>query len=305
MTSTDNQKQEFHIEITSDDKIALDYLAEVSGLSRQKIKTVMQQGCVWLEQKNQPVSRLRRAKKVLGTGNILHFYYDENILQQIPQPATLISDEGDYSIWNKPSGMFSQGSKWGDHCTIQRWAEKTLVPERVAFVVHRLDRAANGLIILAHKKKVAAQFGRMFEQRQITKIYQVLVEGCFTAVNANVIADTDENGSVTINAELDGKIAVSHVSVLKFDEINNQTLLEVNIETGRKHQIRKHLSGLGFPVVGDRLYGSSQLDKRSFDDSSNSDIANSDSAKGLDLQLSAVRLSFICPVSLQEKVFAL
>ena len=285
MTSNDNQKQEFHIEITTNDKIAVDYLAEVSGLSRQKIKTVMQQGCVWLEQENKPVTRLRRAKKLVSTGNILHFYYDENILQQTPQTATLISDEGDYSIWNKPSGMFSQGSKWGDHCTIQRWAEKNLVPERVAFVVHRLDRAANGLIILAHKKKVAAQFGRMFEQRKITKVYQVLVEGCFF--------EAAENGSITINTELDDKESVSHVTVLEFDETNNQTLLEVNIETGRKHQIRKHLSGLGFPVVGDRLYGSaSESSQGSLDGGNN-------------LQLSAVRLSFVCPVSQKEKVFKL
>ncbi|MEB8430736.1 RNA pseudouridine synthase [Cocleimonas sp. KMM 6892] len=295
MTQTDNQKQEFHIEIITDDKTAVDYLADASGLSRQKIKTVMQQGCVWLEQKKQPVSRLRRAKKRVTTGNVLHFYYDETILQQSPQSASLISDEGDYSVWNKPSGMFSQGSKWGDHCTIQRWAEKTLVPERVAFVVHRLDRAANGLIILAHKKKVAAQFGRMFEQRQITKVYQVLVEGRF--------ADVAENGSITIDDELDGKKSISHVTVLSFDENANRTLLAVNIETGRKHQIRKHLSGLGFPVVGDRLYGSATNPASKSD--SDTDILNSNDKEPEDLQLSAVRLSFICPISQAEKTFEL
>ncbi len=284
---TSPQKQEFHIEITSNDKTALDYLAVESGLSRQKIKTVMQQGCVWLEQgrdkstENKSVTRLRRAKKIVSAGSVLHFYYDENILQQKPQPATLISDEGDYSVWNKPSGMFSQGSKWGDHCTIQRWAEKNLVPERVAFVVHRLDRAANGLIILAHKKKVAAQFGRMFENREINKVYQVLVEGCFS--------DVAENGSISIDNELDGKKSISHITVLKFDVNINQSLLEVNIETGRKHQIRKHLSGFGFPVVGDRLYGSVS---QSFQ-------------PDRDLQLSAVFLSFVCPVSLKEKIFKL
>ena len=297
MPNTDNQKQEFHIEITSNDKTALDYIAVESGLSRQKIKTVMQQGCVWLEQGRKgsdnkdgentstSVMRLRRAKKLVSTGNTLHFYYDENILQQQPQAATLVSDEGGYSIWNKPSGMFSQGSKWGDHCTIQRWAEKHLVPERVAFVVHRLDRAANGLIILAHKKKVAAQFGKIFEERKISKVYQVLVEGCFS--------DVVENGSITIDTELDGKIAVSHVTLLNFDTDNNQSLLEVNIETGRKHQIRKHLSGLGFPVVGDRLYGSASPQ--------NTSQINPET----DLQLSAVRLSFICPVSQHEKAFQL
>ncbi len=259
----------------------------------------MQQGCVWLEQgrgkssDNKSVARLRRAKKLVNTGSVLHFYYDESILQQIPQPATLVSDEGDYSIWNKPSGMFSQGSKWGDHCTIQRWAEKHLVPERVAFVVHRLDRAANGLIILAHKKKVAAQFGRLFEERKIDKVYQVLVEGCFS--------DIGDNGSITIDTELDGKISVSHVTLLSFDTNNNQSLLEVNIETGRKHQIRKHLSGLGFPVVGDRLYGTASTSSKT----SLQTTAETETETDVDLQLSAVRLSFICPVSQKEKTFNL
>ncbi|PID33900.1 MAG: RNA pseudouridine synthase [Thiotrichales bacterium] len=283
-----NHKQEFHIEVTTHDKMALDYLAEASGLSRQKIKTVMQQGCVWLEQKNKPVTRLRRAKKTVSAGDILHFYYNESVLQQRPKPATLISDEGDYSVWDKPSGMFSQGSKWGDHCTIQRWAEKILIPERVAFVVHRLDRAANGLIILAHKKTVAAQFGQLFEQRKIIKRYQVLVEGHFL--------DIADNGFITIDNEIDGKKSISHVTVLKVDEINNRTLLGVTIETGRKHQIRKHLSGVGFPVVGDRLYGSG-LESSKETDKDSLDCKN-------DLQLSAVYLSFVCPVTQQEKVFS-
>jgi len=108
-------------------------------------------------------------------------------------PAILVEDCGDYSIWNKPSGMLSQGSKWGDHCTIYRWVEKNLQPERAAFVVHRLDRAATGLILLAHKKSVASQFSRLFEKREIYKRYLVKVKGDFSK---NL---TDKNDVFTIN----------------------------------------------------------------------------------------------------------
>lgn len=303
MTDQERQTQEFHIDIMTDDKTALDYLAEASGLSRQKLKAAMQKGCVWLEQnrggkiEHTSIARLRRAKKILTIGNVLHFYFDEKILEQVPQSAALVSDEGDYSIWNKPTGMFSQGSKWGDHCTIQRWAEKHLVPQRVSFVVHRLDRAANGLIILAHKKKVAAQFGRLFEQKKINKIYQVLVEGCFADVcfeiKPEIKAEKGKQDSITIDTELDGKHSVSHVRLLNFDEKNNQSLLEVVIETGRKHQIRKHLSGIGLPVVGDRLYGVKEQSPESLPQ------------QQIDLHLSAVALSFICPVSQVEKSYTL
>ena len=144
--------KEFHLPITQADMTAVDCLAEASGLSKQALKQAMQKGCVWLEQHNTRgdeklfIQRLRRAKRVLKVGETLHFYHDEAVLQEKPTEATLISDEGGYSIWNKPSGMRSQGSKWGDHCTLYRWAEQHLTPERPAFIVHRLDRAASGFV---------------------------------------------------------------------------------------------------------------------------------------------------------------
>lgn len=290
-------KQEFHIPITTDGKTAIDCLAEASDLSRQKIKKCMQQGCVWLERVKSPmtdvehlvdfkeavqqgyIQRLRRAKKVLNENQVLHFYYDESVLSNDAASATLIKDLGDYSIWNKPSGMLSQGSKWGDHCTVYRWAEKNLQPERSAFIVHRLDRAASGLMILAHKKSVASLFSRMFEQRSIDKRYLVDVEGDFSKMMPK-----DET-VVTINDAIDEKTAISHVTMLSFDSIKSTSTLEVKIETGRKHQIRKHLTNIGFPVVGDRLYGNG--------------------SETLDLQLQAKSLKFICPITEEVRTFTL
>ena len=268
-------KNEYHITIESNDVTAVEHLSNALSdleLSRQKIKQAMQKGCVCLETKDtrgQPyINRVRRAKKELTKGDILHCYYDEKVLNTKPSSATLVSDEGDYSIWNKPAGMLSQGSKWGDHCTIYRWAEKHLKPERPAFIVHRLDRAASGLIILAHKKQVASQFSSMFQQHEIEKHYQVMVHGCY------------DKSLKTINADIDNKTAMSHVSLLKYDAKKNESLLDVVIETGRKHQIRKHLSGSGYPVVGDRLYGNENIDNDKND-----------------LQLKAASLSFLCPVN--------
>ncbi len=302
-------KQEFHISIDVDGKTALDWLEQSSGLSRQKLKQYMQQGCVWLERvngvthendsldksektlinnpvnKNQHayVQRLRRAKKTLIKDQVLHFYYDESVLSKDIKPAILIEDFGGYSIWNKPSGMLSQGSKWSDHCTIYRWAEKKLSPERPAFVVHRLDRAANGLIIVAHKKSVASQFARMFELRQIDKHYLVEVIGDFSSM----VANTDD--ILTINDVIDNKTAKSYVRMLACNKVKNTSTLEIQIETGRKHQIRKHLSNLGFPVLGDRLYGG----------------FNEELYELVDLQLQAKSLKFICPLTDEDRIFTL
>jgi len=279
------EPKEFHIPIIQSDVTAIDCLAEASGLSKQMIKQVMQKGCVWLEQhtargdEKQFIQRLRRAKRVLKPRETLHFYYDETVLNEKPAEAILISDEGAYSVWNKPAGMRSQGSKWGDHCTLYRWAEQHLNPERPAFIVHRLDRAASGLMLLAHKKQVTAELTRMFAKRQVDKHYQVKVEGDFSK-----LLPSDET-TKSIRTNIDRKAATSHVRHLNYDKVSDESLLEVQIETGRKHQIRVHLASVGFPVVGDRLHGSGKSDQ--------------------DLQLAAMSLKFQCPVTGETKSFAL
>jgi tRNA pseudouridine32 synthase/23S rRNA pseudouridine746 synthase len=258
----------------SQPQLAIDSLAGEFSFSRQKLKQLMQNGAVWLENA-QGIHRLRRAKKMLQSGDCLHVYYDEAIQQAQPLPAQLIADEGDYSVWNKPSGMYSQGTRWGDHCSIYRYAESHLQPQRPAFIVHRLDRAASGLILLAHSKQAAAALSRLFEQHAIYKKYTATVEGDFSHRSLPYF----------IEAPIDDKSALTEVLAVRYDQSSDSSQLEVRIHTGRKHQIRCHLSGLGFPIVGDRLYGSTRLQG--------------------DLQLRSVQIKFISPLDGEEKNYVL
>ena len=234
-------KFEKHLEINSSEKTAVDILGEATELTRQNIKQAMTKGAVWLT-RNNSTQRIRRVDKPLKPGDELHLYFDQNVLDEQPEPATLIADEGLYSIWHKPCGILCQGSKWGDHCTINRWVEKNLVPQRPAFIVHRLDRAATGLIIIAHQKKIAAYFSNLFQQREIDKKYQAIVEGEFPY-------------ALKLDADIEGKPALSQAKTIAYNPATNLSLVDITIETGRKHQIRRHLSAAGFPIVGDRLYG--------------------------------------------------
>ena len=190
----------------------------------------------------------------------------------------LISDEGYYSVWNKPYGMLSQGSKWGDHCTIMRWSDQHLQPKRVSFVVHRLDRAANGLIVIAHEKVAAAALSKLFQDREIEKRYQIVVHGKFSQ-------QATKQNPIKVDSEIDGRSAISYFHLINYDADQDRSLVDVAIETGRKHQIRVHSAELGFPVVGDRLHGL-EGDKE-------------------DLQLSAYYLSFKCPFGQGQKTFNL
>ena len=263
---------ESHITITIAGLTALDQLAANTPLSRQKLKKAMTNGAVWLES-SIGTQRLRRAKKVLSVNDRLHLYYDESIQNTKPEDALLIADEGEYSIWNKPYGMYSQGTKWGDQCTLHRYAEQFLQPQRPAFPVHRLDRAATGLMILAHSKTMAATFSTLFKNRSIQKRYTAVVEGALD----NLILP------YSISSDLDNKPAISKIIALQ--KQGNNTIVSIEIETGRKHQIRKHLSELGYPIVGDRLYGSGKSEEN--------------------LQLQSNYLNFNCPIKNTTQEYSL
>ena len=262
------QRLEKHIRAGATGVTAIELLAghTHSLLSRQQINTAMTNGAVWLETRH-GIRRIRRAKKTLQTGESLHLYYDSEIQSQQPAPAELIADEGEYSVWNKPAGMYSQGSKWGDHCSIVRWAEQHLEPCRNASLVHRLDRAASGLILLAHNKLAARALSLMFEQRLISKHYCALVEGDMSRPEL----------PFTISTPVQDKTAESVIIAAVYNPDEQTTRLMIDRKTGRKHQIRRQLSAAGHPLVGDRLYGNADTDR--------------------DLQLKAVYLGFECPLT--------
>jgi tRNA pseudouridine32 synthase/23S rRNA pseudouridine746 synthase len=241
---------EYHIDVNQPLLTPVELLAQASGLSRQSIKQIMWKGAVWLE-RGGGVRRIRRAKSQLQEGDRLHLYHNTQVLSAEPIEADLIADEGEFSVWFKPKGMLSHGSKWGDHCAIDRWVETHISPQRPVFLIHRLDRATDGLMILAHKKQVAAELAHLFHERKVIKRYQAQVVGRFA---------TDDSIKV-IEIPIDGRPAISWVSQLEYDEQLDRSKLLVEIETGRKHQIRRHLSDSGYPIVGDRLYGQMSTDE--------------------------------------------
>lgn len=271
-----NQSAPITLQITVNDadQTALELLAQRSGLSKQRIKDAMNKGAVWCTQKNKTL-RLRRATKRLSKGVIVQLYYDATLLALTPPAAELITDASGYSVWFKPHHMLAQGSQWGDHCSLLRWTELHLSPVRPAFLVHRLDADAAGLMLIAHNQKAAAQLSNLFQNRQIHKHYQAWIEG----------QPGLPSEGLTLNQSLDDKDAVSHVRFLDYDEEKRQTLVEVKIDTGRKHQIRRHLANWGHPIIGDKLYGKASAHHP--------------------LQLLAFRLEFECPIHKKNQCFEL
>jgi len=247
---------EKHLVVGKSDQTILQLLSiSCPEISKQKLKQAMKYGAIWITPQNNQgktnkTVRIRRAKKCLQLGDQVHLYYNPAILFSKIEPAQLVADEGEFSVWNKPCGMFSQGSKWGDHSAIVRWVEifglpQNNLPQRPCFLVHRLDRATSGLILVAHSKQAAQKLSRLFESRNIDKRYSAVINGQYPSSTLPQELDSD----------IDDKSALTIILSSEYRPKGNFSTLKIKIESGRKHQIRKHLSEAGYPVIGDRLYG--------------------------------------------------
>jgi tRNA pseudouridine32 synthase/23S rRNA pseudouridine746 synthase len=253
--------------------LAADFLAQASGLAKARIKDAMVKGAVLLK-RGKTTKRLRRATFTLMAGDTLKLAYDAEILAREAPVATCLQDLKHYSVWIKPAGLLSQGNDFGDHCALLRQAELFFKSTRPVFLVHRLDREAAGLMLVAHTPKGAAALSTLFREGRINKVYQAEVLGC----------PAEPQGSIA--AALDGKPARTTYRVLASHPEQHSATLEVIIHTGRRHQIRRHLALIGHPVLGDPRYGS-----------------NNKNTAGL--QLTAVALGFICPLRKKAVTFAL
>ena len=262
--------QKFHCKLTvsaADAPIACDCLCAHTGLSKARVKDAMSKGAVSLRKKQGGARRrLRRASAALTPGDVLEMYYDEALLQLKPPAAHCVDDQRRYSVWHKPAGLLAQGTDYGDHCALLRQVEIHFRPERAVFSVHRLDREASGLMLVAHDKQAAARLSALFSGNQLVKHYRVRVCGEFA----------EKTGRIDL--PLDGKPALTHYAVSGYDSADAVSTLDVTIETGRLHQIRRHFDLIGHPLLGDPRYGS-----------------GNQHAAGL--QLVAAGLRFRCPFS--------
>lgn len=141
-----------------------DYLAAETGLCKTGIKDAMNKGAVCVSKDGSGQRRLRKATAMLRSGMRIEFHYDEALLAIVLPQACCFEDRKEYSVWIKPPGLLAQGTKYGDHCSLMRQAELFFEAKRYIFLVHRLDREASGLMLIAHMKKTAALLSELFPE---------------------------------------------------------------------------------------------------------------------------------------------
>ena len=121
-------------------------------------------------------------------------------------------------------------------------------------IVHRLDKDTSGIIIIAKNDEAHINLSEQIKNREVKKTYIALVRGFVKENEAtiNMPIGRSPKDRKKMAVVKNGKNAITHIKVL--ERFNNYTLLQVNIETGRTHQIRVHLSEIGYPIVGDYTY---------------------------------------------------
>lgn len=253
--------------------LLIDLLAENCPVSKSRLKDCLLKGGIWIKKTGRKEKRIRRAKYALQQGDIVSIYYDEWILNQTPAPPRLLSMEKEYSVWVKPPQLLSQGSRFGDHCSLLRLVEKE--QKRIPYLVHRLDREAGGIVLLAHSSESASRFSKIFRERKVEKRYRATVCGCLGEVG----------GSGFFETPLDGKTARTDYSIVHHESKPARTHVAILLGTGRFHQIRRHFSENGHPLVGDTEYGDLSAENQ--------------------LHLAACELSFTCPFSGAKRRYTL
>lgn len=176
-----------------------------------------------------------------------------------PRGLTLLFEDRDVIVVDKPCGLLSMGTDRDKtrtvHSILNDYVRKGDPRSRQrVYIVHRLDRETSGILILA--KSEAAKAFLQSHWTETVKHYLAIVHGTLAEKSGTIGSYLAENSALNVYSTPDaslGKWAETHYTVLK--ETRGLSLLEVQILTGRKHQIRVHFAERGHPLVGDKKYG--------------------------------------------------
>lgn len=235
------------------------YLAELlQEFSRSKIQNLIKKNFVTINY------GVVKPSYIIKAGDIIEVNIEENIVQILPEniPLEILYDDDNISVVNKPSGMLTHPTsveKSGTlvNALLYKYGNNLsdVNGEFRRGIIHRLDRNTSGLLIIAKNNQAHEYLVDKMKNRMITKKYLAIVKGVIIqdefTINKPIGRNVKQPQKMCIDEN--GKESISKIKVLQ--RFQDATLIEIQLITGRTHQIRVHMSSIGHPVYNDTLYG--------------------------------------------------
>ncbi len=254
ITGKEYAAQKYNEAVVKERMLLLDYLMnEQNGYSRNRAKDILKGHGVQVDMK-----LVTQWNYELQPGQTVRISKHKKKTELQSQWLRIVYEDKDIIIIDKQIGILSAGNSSKQYCV------KTILDEYFerrhfkchAHVVHRLDRETSGLMVYAKSIEAAQILEKDWKQRVFDRRYVAVVENVIEQEGGTLESWLKDNKSfVTYSSPVDngGKLAITHYRVVGRSE--TETLVELRLETGRKNQIRVHMSDIGHPIVGDMKYG--------------------------------------------------
>ncbi len=257
-------KQEIHF-VAGHDGSLIELLHEQTAISKTQLKKALNFGGVWIKIGGKGKKlRCRRATKALQSGDNISLHYDPSLYNQPLLAPQVLLEKATWGAWLKPANVLAQGSPFGDFGCMENQV-KQLAGKKQVHLIHRLDREVAGIMLIAYDSRTAGALSEQWHSAT-QKFYQAIALGQVS------------DAASPISVPLDGKNCTTHFRVIRANEEFSQ--VEIELSSGRFHQIRRHFDAIGHPLMGDPRYGH-----------------NNKNSEGL--RLVAHQLVFTCPLSKQ------
>lgn len=236
--------------VNKEDKL-LNYLYENLDMPKRRVKQYLTHGSIYVN--NSKVTQFDY--KVLPGMNIT---IDTGAKSKYELPFDIIFEDDHIIVVNKPSGLLTIATDKEKEKTLFHIVREYLVSKNKyakVFIVHRLDKDTSGIVVLAKDEKTKNRLQENWNEFVSLREYVSVVHGKLKNKEDRIIQKLKENKTnlVYVSKDSDAKEAITNYKVIK--ETDNYSMVSINIETGRKNQIRVAFATLKNPIVGDKKYG--------------------------------------------------